>query len=248
MATPKFMGFSLTSPAPEGGDPTAKNRVWGFFGDAEQSHRENRPQTKQPRQGNRLTTTKIALGRTYWPSRDPIGEREGVNLYGMVGNDWIEKIDILGLVEAPSGGWEYVPVVVELQYAIHDFEKGEWGWGVVHLSLSVTDVFLVKSLATGIGKGAYKCGSHTWRRTRSWCGARAARAGDPLAYKTPVHHWFIHQNGSFVKRLSKHNIPDATIERFINQPWNLHPIKSTCKCIKLPTKGRLEVRILAPTP
>jgi len=92
------MGFSLTSPAPEKGDPTAKNRVWGFFGDAEQSHRQNRPQPKQPRQGNRLTTTKIASGRTYWPSRDPIEERGGVSLYGMVENRVINRTDYLGLV------------------------------------------------------------------------------------------------------------------------------------------------------
>jgi len=96
------MGFSLTSRAPEKGDPTAKNRVWGFFGDAEQSHRENRPQPKQPRQGNRPAPTKTASGRTYWPSRDPIGERGGVNLYSFVYNDSIDWIDILG--REPWGG------------------------------------------------------------------------------------------------------------------------------------------------
>jgi len=32
-----------------------------------------------------------------WPSRDPIGERGGINLYGMVGNNPINQIDILGL-------------------------------------------------------------------------------------------------------------------------------------------------------
>ena len=31
-----------------------------------------------------------------WPSRDPIGERGGINLYGMVGNNSIGKIDYLG--------------------------------------------------------------------------------------------------------------------------------------------------------
>ncbi|CAN5839374.1 hypothetical protein BH11VER1_BH11VER1_35680 [soil metagenome] len=36
-----------------------------------------------------------ALGR--WPSRDPIGERGGSNLYGMVGNDVIGRWDQLGL-------------------------------------------------------------------------------------------------------------------------------------------------------
>ena len=33
-----------------------------------------------------------------WPSRDPIGERGGYNIYGMIGNDLIGEIDFLGLV------------------------------------------------------------------------------------------------------------------------------------------------------
>jgi hypothetical protein len=32
-----------------------------------------------------------------WPSRDPIGENGGVNLYGFVGNDGVNRWDILGL-------------------------------------------------------------------------------------------------------------------------------------------------------
>lgn len=36
-----------------------------------------------------------ATGR--WPSRDPIGERGGLNLYGMVGNNALNRSDILGL-------------------------------------------------------------------------------------------------------------------------------------------------------
>jgi RHS repeat-associated protein len=35
-----------------------------------------------------------AQGR--WINRDPIGERGGVNLYGMVGNDPVERVDVLG--------------------------------------------------------------------------------------------------------------------------------------------------------
>jgi hypothetical protein len=37
-----------------------------------------------------------------WPSRDPIGERGGVNLYGFVGNDGVNRWDILGLKNACS--------------------------------------------------------------------------------------------------------------------------------------------------
>jgi uncharacterized protein RhaS with RHS repeats len=32
-----------------------------------------------------------------WPSRDPIGERGGVNLYGFVGNDGLNYFDLFGL-------------------------------------------------------------------------------------------------------------------------------------------------------
>lgn len=91
------MGFSLTSPTPEKCDPTAENRVWGFFGDAPKLSRGNRPQSLQPRQGNQPSPTKVASGRAYWPSRDPIGERGGVNLYGMVANNAVWSVDILGL-------------------------------------------------------------------------------------------------------------------------------------------------------
>jgi RHS repeat-associated protein len=34
-----------------------------------------------------------------WPSRDPIGERGGMNLYGFVGNDGVNWVDLLGLSE-----------------------------------------------------------------------------------------------------------------------------------------------------
>ncbi|CAN5700614.1 hypothetical protein BH11VER1_BH11VER1_38710 [soil metagenome] len=37
-----------------------------------------------------------AIGR--WPSRDPIGERGGRNLYGMVGNDPVDRWDGFGLI------------------------------------------------------------------------------------------------------------------------------------------------------
>jgi hypothetical protein len=38
-----------------------------------------------------------AMGRAEWRSRDPIGEEGGVNLYGYVGNDSINRFDPLGL-------------------------------------------------------------------------------------------------------------------------------------------------------
>ncbi len=37
-----------------------------------------------------------------WPSRDPIGERGGAKLYGMVGNDAVNWVDMLGLELTPK--------------------------------------------------------------------------------------------------------------------------------------------------
>ncbi|WP_158279941.1 RHS repeat-associated core domain-containing protein [Coraliomargarita sinensis] len=44
-----------------------------------------------------------------WPSRDPIGERGGLNLYGMVGNDPVNIFDILGLQGSRSSRSGYTP-------------------------------------------------------------------------------------------------------------------------------------------
>ena len=45
---------------------------------------------------NSGTLSRLIWDGVEWPSRDPIKERGGVNLYGMVGNSPIERIDILG--------------------------------------------------------------------------------------------------------------------------------------------------------
>ena len=62
----------------------------------------NRRQSLQPRRKTRPTATKTASGIPYWPSRDPIAEKGGVNLYGFVGNDGIDSFDILGKCHALS--------------------------------------------------------------------------------------------------------------------------------------------------
>jgi len=103
------MGYTATAPRPEKTHPTAKNRVWGFFGNSNKTRPANRLQPAEPRRKIDPTTTKLASGVTdygyryydpvtgRWPSRDPIGERGGLNLYGFVGNDALTGWDRLGL-------------------------------------------------------------------------------------------------------------------------------------------------------
>ena len=61
--------------------------------------------SRLPRQNAPATYPYDAWPVTYWPSRDPIGEGGGINLYGMVANDVVGRVDYLGLystcIESP---------------------------------------------------------------------------------------------------------------------------------------------------
>jgi len=50
---------------------------------------------RKPKQEKHAYDARVAL----WPSRDPIEEKGGLNLYGMVGNNPVNAFDILGLIK-----------------------------------------------------------------------------------------------------------------------------------------------------
>jgi hypothetical protein len=91
------MAYTLTNPPSEKCELTPKNRVWGFFENSNRTCPANRRKPSELRRKNRLTPTKTASGIPYWPSRDPIEEEGGVNLYGFVSNNSINRVDKLGL-------------------------------------------------------------------------------------------------------------------------------------------------------
>jgi hypothetical protein len=90
------MAYFSTAPAPGHRNLTAKNRVLDFFPLSNKTHPANRRQPAQPRRKIRPTPTKTVSGIPYWPARDPIGETGGENLYGFVGNDGVDRWDVLG--------------------------------------------------------------------------------------------------------------------------------------------------------
>jgi RHS repeat-associated protein len=53
-----------------------------------------------------------------WPSRDPIGERGGVNLYGFVGNDGVNQWDLLGLDKRIITSDCKCPLKIELDFTL----------------------------------------------------------------------------------------------------------------------------------
>ena len=93
------MAYSLTAPVFRKVATIPKNRVWGVSGFSVRSRHVPIPQPLQPRRKIRPTATKSASGIPYWPSRDPIEEEGGANLYGFVANDAVDDLDVVGLVQ-----------------------------------------------------------------------------------------------------------------------------------------------------
>ncbi|MFC7339608.1 hypothetical protein ACFQY0_20630, partial [Haloferula chungangensis] len=71
--------------------------VWGFFAESVSESLETRRAALETHRENYDGPQKTASGIPLWPSRDPIGERGGVNLYGFVGNNGVGWVDRLGL-------------------------------------------------------------------------------------------------------------------------------------------------------
>jgi len=87
----------------------AKNRVWKNFSSPPEIRPANRLPAQQPSRENGHYYDETASGMLFygfryydpetgrWPSRDPIGEEGGPNLYGFVGNDGVNAWDLFGL-------------------------------------------------------------------------------------------------------------------------------------------------------
>jgi hypothetical protein len=89
------MGYYPTETASAPNFSTAKNRVWGFFGKNATEALRTCPESLEAHWENYARVQKTASGVPYWPSRDPIGERGGMNLYGFVGSAPSEACRVL---------------------------------------------------------------------------------------------------------------------------------------------------------
>ena len=104
------MGYHLTEPYRVPAQVAAKNSVMGFRIEIGIIVRKSAPQPVDSHREKYPTATRTVSGIPYWLSRDPIGEEGGLNLYGFVGNDGVNRWDYLGL----EGSFEvkHVPVPV----------------------------------------------------------------------------------------------------------------------------------------
>ena len=179
------MAYFSTEPASERRNPTGKNRVWDFSRLSNETHPANRRQPAQPRRKIRPTAMKTVSGIPYWPSRDPIGERGGKNLYGFLGNDGIGKWDRMGLYcTQTSFRWTTYPRITEVSLK----------WGKVS---GMTVLEEIKTHWEGEAEVECCCGPSFWRshpkRTGTLVGDLAEKADEimltaliPLPLNIPI--------------------------------------------------------------
>lgn len=103
-----------------------------------------------------------------WVNRDPIGERGGRNLYGMIGNDGINQWDYLGLSgvgtsccdECPTIGLRQNVKVVRVALARGDMENDpidlEAGQALLDSINMVSNISTVGGVASGVAQGAIR--------------------------------------------------------------------------------------------
>ncbi|MEI6169301.1 MAG: hypothetical protein WCS52_19125, partial [bacterium] len=112
----------------------------------------------------RPTAMKSASGIPYWPSRDPIGERGGLNLYGFVGNDGVNSVDYLGAAHLRL--WYTTPQKITLG----DCGSYNWTikWGVRPRSGADGGIVLqhIKYSASDAGGNSLELPSDYWEAWR----------------------------------------------------------------------------------
>jgi RHS repeat-associated protein len=102
-----------------------------------------------------------------WIAVDPAGIKKNINVYAYVSNRPIVLVDPDGRDEEPPEKWSFssskpgfgesiIPIWGSVRDANYNFGKGNWGWGLVYTGLAISDVFLIKSIATAIGKATLK--------------------------------------------------------------------------------------------
>jgi RHS repeat-associated protein len=91
-------------------------------------------------------------------------------------------------VGQPGTAESLIPIWGSTRAAVDDFQNGRWGWGIFNSTMAVTDVFLVKSAITAIGKLVVK----------------EAIAKEGVYVLTTRSGRYIGQSKNFLKRIIQH--------------------------------------------
>jgi RHS repeat-associated protein len=102
-----------------------------------------------------------------------------------------------GSIGAPGFGESLIPIWGSGRAAINDFQNGNWGWGLFNSALAISDVFLVKSIATAGAKLVVTGGAKLIGRVGAEAAAGAAGAigkdamidtGEQIVERIAEHH------------------------------------------------------------
>ena len=91
------MGYHLQDRYRQRPETAPRTRVWRSEAPIGVFVRTSAPQPVEAHRPTRPAAAKPASGIPLWLSRDPIEERGGLNLYGFVGNDGVNRWDWLGM-------------------------------------------------------------------------------------------------------------------------------------------------------
>ena len=106
---PPIGGAAVSNPEPPPKTPSSAGSLVASASQIRPKNRRSRPRVTY--YGYRYYDPQT--GR--WPSRDPIEEEGGLNLYGLVGNDGVNGVDYLGFCENDSNGWKITDLHLEVK-------------------------------------------------------------------------------------------------------------------------------------
>jgi len=111
------------------------------------------------------------------------------------------------------------PVYGSGKQAYYDFQDGDWQWGLFNTGMAVSDVFLVKSVATGVGKAVMKKGLYGGTKRYFGTGMSHSYGASVARWKKlgvnmsgSKDHWLLTQ-----KLMKKY----PWLKPIGNQTWNL---------------------------
>ena len=110
-------------------------------------------------------------------------------------------------VGQPGLAESLIPIWGSGRAAVDDFQNGRWGWGIFNTVMAISDVFLVKSAITAIGKLAVK-----------GIGELTAKEGVYIIKTESAH--YIGQSKNMAKRLIQHlkkggKLSEETLEKVL---------------------------------
>ena len=113
------------------------------------------------------------------------------------GIQYLDEVVVTGSLNASgvsSDSWlRYIPIFGSGLDAYDSFSRGHYWTGAFHTAMAISDVFLVKSLFTGIAKGGYKAFGKNYKNWSSW---RSFYGKNGFADKgQDVHHWLFEKGG-----------------------------------------------------